>query len=171
MPVAANCWLSCRGMLESAGVTDIEDRVAEVTVRVVLPWVLPTLAVMVVVPAPTAVARPLLFTVATVVSDEFQSTCEVISWGGPPPRYAPVATNCWVACRGIIGLAGVTVMDSGASGPHANKHAAKEIRNNIAETNLRIFIRTPFDSKIAVRSETAPYINIGIGLVLRTGQD
>jgi len=36
-------------------------------------------AVMVVLPAATVVARPLLFTVATDVLDELQVTCAVIS--------------------------------------------------------------------------------------------
>ena len=51
----------------------------KVTVRVVLPEILPKLAVMVVAPAATGVARPLLLTVATDVSDELQVTCEVKS--------------------------------------------------------------------------------------------
>ena len=62
-----------------AGTTDIEERVAELTVRVVLPEILPKLAVMVAVPAETAVTSPVPFTVATDVSDEFQTTCEVKS--------------------------------------------------------------------------------------------
>jgi hypothetical protein len=66
-------------MLGGAGVTDMEDRVAEVTVRVALPEVLPKVAVMVVVPAATAVARPLLLTVATDGLIELQVTCVVIS--------------------------------------------------------------------------------------------
>ena len=56
------------------GITATEDRVTEVTVRVVLPEILPKVAVMVVVPVATAVARPLLLTVATDVLDEFQAT-------------------------------------------------------------------------------------------------
>jgi len=74
VPVAANCWVSCRDTFESVGVTDIEDRVAEVTVRVVFPEILPKVAVMVVAPAAMAVARPLLLTVATDGFDEFQVT-------------------------------------------------------------------------------------------------
>ena len=70
MPIAANCCVICRGMIGLLGVTDMEDRVAEVTVRVVLPKVLPNLAVIVVVPAARAVAGPPLFTVATAESDE-----------------------------------------------------------------------------------------------------
>jgi hypothetical protein len=56
------------------GVTDIEDRVAGVTVRVVLPRIVPEVAVMVAVPGATAVARPLLSIVATDVLDELQMT-------------------------------------------------------------------------------------------------
>ena len=61
-----------------AGVTDMEERVAEVAVRVVLPEIIPELAVMVALPAATAVARPLLLTIATAVFDELQVTCIVI---------------------------------------------------------------------------------------------
>jgi hypothetical protein len=57
----------------------MEDRVAEVTVRGVLPEILPKVAVMVAVPAATAVARPLLLTVATDVLEELQVTWVVIS--------------------------------------------------------------------------------------------
>jgi hypothetical protein len=67
-------------MLGLAGVTDMEDRVAEVAVRVVLPEIIPELAVMVALPAATAVARPVLLTIATAVFDERQVTCVVISW-------------------------------------------------------------------------------------------
>jgi len=75
-------------MLGLTGVTAMEDRVVEVTVRVVLP-VEPVLekllgvaevAVMVAVPTETPVARPLLLTVATDGFDELQVTCVVISW-------------------------------------------------------------------------------------------
>jgi hypothetical protein len=51
----------------------------EVTVRVVFPEILPEVAVMVAGPAATAVARPLLLTVATNASDELQVTCVLIS--------------------------------------------------------------------------------------------
>ena len=70
-----------------AGVKDMEDRIAEVTVRVVL--AVPALerllrmeevAVMVVVPGEMAVARPLPLTVATDVFEEDQVACVVISW-------------------------------------------------------------------------------------------
>ena len=41
VPVAANCWVSPTGMPGLAGVTAIEERLAEVAVRVVLPDLLP----------------------------------------------------------------------------------------------------------------------------------
>ncbi len=75
-------------MLGLAGVTDMEDRDAEITVRTVLPEEVPVekllgmveVAVMVVIPGAMAVARPLLLTVATDGLDELQVTCVVISW-------------------------------------------------------------------------------------------
>jgi hypothetical protein len=51
----------------------------EGTARVVLPEILPEVAVMIAEPGKKAVARPLLLTVATDVSDELQVTCMVIS--------------------------------------------------------------------------------------------
>ena len=65
-------------MLGLGGVTDMEDRAAEVTVRAALPETIPEVAVMIGAPAATAVARPLLLTVATDVFDELQVTCVVI---------------------------------------------------------------------------------------------
>jgi hypothetical protein len=62
------------------GVTDMEERVARGTVRVVVPEVLPEIAVMVAVPTATAVAKPLLLTVAIDGLDELQVTCVVMSW-------------------------------------------------------------------------------------------
>ena len=63
VPIARNCWKAPTGM-DGTAVTD--DREAEVTVRVVVGEKLPKLAVIVVVPVATAVARPVLRpTVAT----------------------------------------------------------------------------------------------------------
>lgn len=56
------------------GVTDMEDRLAEVTVSIVFPDMLPEVAVMVVVPGFKATAKPLPFTVATEVLEEVQAT-------------------------------------------------------------------------------------------------
>ncbi len=66
-------------MLGSVGVTSIVDRVAAVTVSVVLPETPPKVAVIVVVPAATDVARPALSIVAKAVFEELQVTWVVKS--------------------------------------------------------------------------------------------
>lgn len=67
MPVAVNCWMAPTVTVGLSIVTAMEERVAAVAVRVVLPEMLPEAAVMVALPAATPAARPLLFTVATEV--------------------------------------------------------------------------------------------------------
>ena len=57
----------------------MEVRVADVTVRVVLPEIFPKVAEILAVPTATDVARPLLLTVATGVLDELQVTWVVMS--------------------------------------------------------------------------------------------
>mgnify|MGYP007070596635 FL=1 len=86
-PAAENCRVIPTGILGLAGVTDMEDRDAEITVRTVLPkegsveklFGMVEVAVMVVIPGEIVVARPLLLIVATDVLDELQVICEVIS--------------------------------------------------------------------------------------------
>ena len=146
VPVAVNCWVTPLGMVGSAGVTAMEDRFAEVTVRVVLPEIVPEVAVMVAVPAAMAVARPLLLTVDTDVSDELQVTCEVISPLGAVAN-SPLAVNCWVDPTDRVGLAGVTVMEVGVAipfpPPQVFKDTAKHPRTSIGKINPIFFMRTP----------------------------
>ncbi len=82
--MAVNCLVVPSAMLGSVGVTPIVTSVADVTVRVVLPEMVPDVAVMVVDPAVKGVVRPLeppvLLTVATAVFDELQVTDAVRSW-------------------------------------------------------------------------------------------
>ncbi len=85
----------------------MDDRAAEVTVRVVLPEIVSKVAVMVAVPAATPVTKPRLLTVEIDGSDEFQVTWVVISWFVLSENM-PVAANCWVTPRGMLRLAGVT---------------------------------------------------------------
>jgi len=79
-------------MLGLAGVIDMEDSVPAVTVSVVVPEILFEVAVMVVAPAATAVARPLLLTVATAALDDLQVTRVVMLWV-VPSEYEPEAVN------------------------------------------------------------------------------
>ena len=74
VPVAVNCSVSPAGRLVFAGVTAIDARVAAVTVRLVVPLMLPSVADTVTGPGDTAVARPALLIVAHVVSEEAQVT-------------------------------------------------------------------------------------------------
>ncbi len=67
-------------MLGFVGDTLIEISVAAVTISVVLSETGPDAAVIVADPAATAVARPLLLTVATLVFDELQVTDDEMSW-------------------------------------------------------------------------------------------
>ena len=101
-------------MLGVVGVTSRDTSVAGVTVRVVDPAMLPDAAVIVVDPAATAAADPLLM-VATPVLDELHVTeavksCVVLS------ENVPVAVNCCVVPLATEGLVGVTAMDTSVAG-------------------------------------------------------
>ena len=93
----------------------MDTRVAAVTVSVVLPEINPDVAVIVVTPTNSDVTNPLkptaLLMVATVGAEEVQVTddvrfCVVASVN------IPVAINCCVVPRAILGLTGVTPMDT-----------------------------------------------------------
>jgi hypothetical protein len=115
VPVAVNCCVVPFTMLGLVGVTAMDTSVAEVTVSVVDPDIPPDVAVIVVEPAVAEVASPLdpaaLLMAATAAADEFQVTsvvrsCVVLS------EYVPVAVNCCVVPFTMLGLVGVTAMDT-----------------------------------------------------------
>ncbi len=119
VPVAVNCCFAPWEIEGLDGVTAIDTRVAGVTVSVVDPDMLPDVAVTVVEPAATDVARPFepvaLLIVATPVLDELQVTvvvrfCVVLS------ENVPVAVNCWVVPLAMLGLAGVIARDTSVAG-------------------------------------------------------
>jgi len=109
VPVAVNCLFVPTGMLELAGVTAIETRVALVTVSDTVPVTEPEVALMVAVPVPTAVARPEELTVATFNADD-PHVGEVSNWKLPSSKF-PTAVNCWVVPSAIDGVAGLTEME------------------------------------------------------------
>ncbi len=74
LPTAVNCKVVPSAMDCVAGETAIATRCAGTTVRIVVSVNAPTVAVMVVEPAATVVARPELSMVATAVEDELQVT-------------------------------------------------------------------------------------------------
>lgn len=110
MPEAVNWFLIPTGTLALAGVIDIEDSVARFALKVVRPEIDCKVAVMVAVPAATAVPTPLASTVATDGSEEVQVTCVVISLV-VPSEYVPKAVNCQLTSTGTLELAGVTDME------------------------------------------------------------
>ena len=87
----------------------MEARVADVTVRVVVPETLSNAAEMVVEPVLTEVARPLepaaLLMVATDPADELQVTWDVRSCTELSEKI-PVAVNCLVTPNARFGLTG-----------------------------------------------------------------
>jgi hypothetical protein len=110
VPVAVNCWVVPTAILGFVGVTEMDWRVAVLTVRVVVPVLPPDVAVMVVVPAASPDALPTLSMVAVAMLDELQTTCVVKSWVLASEK-VPVAVNCWVVPLAMLGLVGVTAMD------------------------------------------------------------
>jgi hypothetical protein len=114
VPVAVNCAVAPRAMLGFVGVTAMDTRVAAVTSSEVDPDIFPDVAVIVVDPADTEVAKPLepssLLTAAIFELEEFQVTdvvrsCVVLS------ENVPVAMNCWLVPLTMLGFVGVIAID------------------------------------------------------------
>jgi hypothetical protein len=74
--VALNCRVVPSAMLGAAGVTSIDTKRADVTVKVVLPAMAPSVAVIVVDPADNAVAIPAALIVAIAMPEDFQIALE-----------------------------------------------------------------------------------------------
>lgn len=92
VPFAVNCFVVPTDMLEFAGVTAIETKVALVTVNDAAPFIDPEVAVMVAVPVPVLVTKPVASTVAIEFEDEVQVN-EVNSCVLPSSKL-PMAVNC-----------------------------------------------------------------------------
>ena len=97
VPVAVNCRVVPDAMVWLAGVTAMETRAAADTVSDVEAVTVPEVAVMVVVPTPTLVARPSVpvapLMVAMPVADELHVTVPV-RFCVLPSVNVPVAVNC-----------------------------------------------------------------------------
>ena len=116
VPIAVNCCVVPSAMDGSVGVTSSEVSTAAVTVSVVEPpRLLPgSVAVMLVTPTETLVARPslpgALLTVATVSSEELHVTALVRSWVELSLK-VPIAVNGCVVPSAIDGSVGVTSIE------------------------------------------------------------
>src|ERR1700722_8782395 len=102
-------------MLGVAGVTAIDTNVAEVTVSKVLPAMPALRAAIVVLPTAAPLASPCeplaLLTLATLGSLEDQVTCVVRSCVELSEK-VPVAVNGRLTPFGMLGVAGVTAIDT-----------------------------------------------------------
>ncbi len=115
--MAVNCCVIPSAMLEFVGVTVTYRSVGDVTVRVVEPDTLPSVAVIVVVPAAAGIAKPLepeeLLTAAMAVAEELQVTDAVRSCVALF-EYVPTAVNCFAAPSPMLVPAGMIEMDTSA---------------------------------------------------------
>ncbi len=112
VPVALNCCVAPTVMFGLPGVTVIDNSIGSCrqTVTVVLPDVLPHVALIVEVPAASAVKKPVVEMVAVSVFEELQVTEFVIS-RAVLSEYVPVAMNCCVVPAKILGAAGVSIIE------------------------------------------------------------
>jgi hypothetical protein len=111
--VAVNCWgRPADSEIDGfAGLMVMEVMVLLLTVSEAVPFTLPDVAVMVVVPRATAVARPELSMVAMLGAEDVQVTWELTLLTVLLPS-VPVAVNCWVLPGRIIALAGDSEIDT-----------------------------------------------------------
>ncbi len=110
VPVAVNSCVRPKATEGAEGVTEMEVKIAVVTVNVAEPLIVPEVALMAAVPGAIAVASPPLFTVATEVDDEFHRA-EPVRLLVVPLLYVPVAVNCWLLPAGMEALDGETEID------------------------------------------------------------
>ena len=119
VPAAVNCCVVPSATEGFVGVAAIDTSTAAVTVKLVLPLIEPELAVIMAEPVPTLVASPCVFTaltiVATVAVSELHCTVLVTSCVLPSVK-VPVAVNCCVVPRGMLGIAGVTAIETNTAG-------------------------------------------------------
>jgi hypothetical protein len=96
------------------GVTTMDSSTTGVTVNVVEAEMVPDVALMVVEPTPSDVASPfvpaVLLIVATDGKVEFHVTDDVRFCSELSENF-PIARNCWVFPRAMLGFVGVTVRD------------------------------------------------------------
>ena len=123
VPVAINCCVVPKAMKGFAGVTAIDCRTAAVTLIVVLPLIVPEVAIICAEPVPTLNANPAVFDtlliVATVEAFELHCTVLVKSCVLPSVK-VPVAVNCRVMPNGMLEMAGVIARETNTAGVMLN---------------------------------------------------
>jgi hypothetical protein len=111
LPTAVNRNRVPGAILGFAGNTEIETKVAGLTVSVVEPSTPPNVAVITLVPLLQPVARPVLLMIATAETDELQLATLVMSCMLPSVK-VPTAVNCCRPPIPMLGIAGATAMDA-----------------------------------------------------------
>ena len=106
LATAVNCWV-CPTWIVAVGGETVTLATGGFTVRVAVPFTLLVVAVMCAVPCATAVASPLLFTVAIGVVSELQVKVTPLMMF--PLESLATAVNCWVFPTMMEAVAGVTV--------------------------------------------------------------
>jgi hypothetical protein len=139
----------------------------------VVPEIPPNVAVIVVEPTLMAVANPLepaaLLIEATASSDEFQVTCVVRSCV-EPSEYLPVAVNCRVVPRAILGLTGSIVIDCRVAGVTV-RVVVPEIPSiaavMVVEPTARA-VANPLEPAVLLIEATAPSDELQVTCVVRS---
>src|SRR6266568_1359529 len=117
-------------MLGLTGVTEIEERVAGVTVSVEEPLMPPKVAVMTVDPAACAVARPAELIVALPLSDELQIAAALKSWVLLSSK-TPVAVNFREVPVAMLALTGSSCIEASVAEVTTNA-ALPKIKPDVA---------------------------------------
>jgi len=117
VPIAVYCWLVPNAIDPSAGVTPNDTSAAALTVSWVVPLIAPDVAVMLAVPVPSLLTNPgvVLLIAPTVVVSELHCTVAVMSWVLLSVN-VPVAVNGCVVPSGMVGMAGVTAIETSTAG-------------------------------------------------------
>jgi len=108
-------------MLGADGVSAIDTKVAGVTVRIVVPAMEPQtlgtlhVAVIVALPMPTLLTSPLLLTVANAGFEEVQLR-SALRFCVELSEKVPVAVNCRLVPRAMLGAGGVRAIDTRLAG-------------------------------------------------------
>ncbi len=154
VPVAANCFVVPTAMLEFAGVTAMEIKVAPVMVSDAVPVTEPELAVMVATPVPTLVAKPVGSTRAMDEDEEDQFT----DWSHCvlPSSKFPTAVNCSVVPSAIDGVAGLTEI---------------EIRCAATTVNVEVSVKDPTVAVIVVEPAATVVANPELLMVATAGEE
>jgi hypothetical protein len=125
-----------------AGVTAIDCNVAAVTVSKVEPLIEDDVALIVEVPTPAPVARPVALIVAVVVVPDDHVTVDV-RFCVVPSLNVPVAVNCCVAPLAIDGFAGVTAIDCSVAAVTVSKV------DPLIEDDVAVIVELPTPAPVA----------------------